>query len=162
MPKIGAILKLAGTAVVAAGIGVGATLGVVHFTGHPASAQAASAAAPAAAPPKPMFFANLSDVTVSIPPDTGEPATSYVEFGVQFATTDQTALTTFDELQPIIKSDIINLLMNETSRGLQDPQTRADLVKSCLDISNTVLARNANVSPAPFSNAYITNLVVQD
>jgi flagellar basal body-associated protein FliL len=161
MPSIGGILKFAGTAIVAAGIGAGATFGVLQVTGH--KATAAAIAKPAAAPPKPVYFADLSDITVSIAPDTGQPATSYLEFGIQFATGDQNALTTFDELQPIIKSDIINLLMNETSHALQDPQTRADLIKSCLDISNNVLARNANYAPPPpFSAAYITNLVVQD
>jgi flagellar basal body-associated protein FliL len=132
----------------------------MRVTSHPAPAQAAALPLP---PPKQIYFADLSDITVSIPPDSGEPATSYVEFGIQFSTYDQNALTTFDEMQPIIKSDIINLLMNETSRGLQDPQTRADLLKSCLDISNTVMAHSANYPPPPpFSAAYITDLVVQD
>jgi len=160
MPNIGGILKIAGTAAVAAGVGAGGMFGFLHFKPHPAGVTAAAVTVPAA--PKTVYFADLSDVTVSIPPDTGEPATSYLEFGIQFSTTDQNALTAFDELQPIIKSDIINLLMNETSHSLQDPQTRADLIKSCLDISNNVLARNANYTPAPFGAAYITNLVVQD
>jgi flagellar basal body-associated protein FliL len=159
MPNFGGILKLAGTAAIAAGVGAGGMFGFLHFKPHKAGVVTAMAVP---ATPKPVYFADLSDVTVSIPPDTGQPATSYLEFGIQFSTTDQSALTTFDELQPIIKSDIINLLMNETSHGLQDPQTRADLIKSCLDISNTVLARNANYTPPPFGAAYITNLVVQD
>ena len=141
---------------------IGGTLGVSEYLHH-ASPTVASGAAPKPPAPKPLFFATLTDVTVSIPPTTGAAATSYVNFSVQLATYDQAALVTFDELQPIIKAAVITLLMNETSQSLQDPQTRVDLTKSCLHIANEVLDRNASYNPAdPFGSAYITNLVVQD
>jgi flagellar basal body-associated protein FliL len=159
---LGGILKTLGVVVVAAGLGVGGTIGAQMFMPHHADTSL-PAKPPPPAPPKPVLFADVSDITVSIPPDTGQPATSYLQFAVQFSTTDPNALVVFAQLQPIIKADIINLLMNETSKGLQDPQTRADLMKSCLDISNEVLSQKANYTPAtPFSSAYITNLVVQD
>jgi flagellar basal body-associated protein FliL len=86
-----------------------------------------------------------------------------VQLGIQFATYDQNSLTTFDELQPIIKADIINLMLNETSAGLQTPQVRADIVKNCQNIANSVMSQSANYTPAnPFYAAYITNLVIQD
>jgi len=142
---------------------VGGTLGVTEYLHHANAATMASGAPPKAPPPKALYFATLSDVTVSIPPQAGAASTSYVEFSVQLSTYDQNALVTFEELQPIIKSAVITLLMNETSQTLQDPQTRVDLTKGCLHIANDVLDRNASYSPPnPFGAAYITNLVVQD
>jgi len=154
------ILKTVGIVVVAAGLGAGGVIGAQMFLPHSSSGPAKPPPPP---PPKPTLFADVSDITVSIPPDTGQPATSYLQFAVQFATTDPNAIIVFSQLQPIIKADIISLLMNETSHGLQDPTTRADLMKSCLDITNEVMSQKANYTPAPpFTAAYITNLVVQD
>ena len=69
----------------------------------------------------------------------------------------------FNTLQPIIKSQIISLLMSETSSALQNPTTRAQLIQSSLDAANSVLAKNAGKpDDKPFDAAYITNLVVQD
>jgi flagellar basal body-associated protein FliL len=148
--------------ILAIAAGIGGTLGVTDYLHHVTS-TVASGQAPKPHPPKTIYFATLNDVTVSIPPESGAAATSYVEFSVQLSTFDQNALMTFEELQPIIKSAIITLLMNETSQSLQDPQTRVDLTKGCLHIANDVLDRNASYSPAnPFGSAYITNLVVQD
>jgi flagellar basal body-associated protein FliL len=157
-------LIMAGIVVAAIGAGAGGTFAVMTFLmPHPDKASEATAAKAKPAPPKQVYFAELNDVVVSIPADTGQPASSFVQFGVQFATYDQNAVTTFAELQPIIKADIINLMLNETAKALQNQATRSDLAKSCLDISNTVLSRNASYTPAnPFTAAYITNLVVQD
>ncbi len=147
--------------ILAIAAGVGGTLGVTDYMHHP-NATVASGQAPKPLP-RPVYFATLTDVTVSIPPQAGAAATSYVDFSVQLSTYDQNALVTFEELQPIIKAAVITLLMNETSQSLQDPQTRVDLTKSCLHIANDVLDRNASYSPSnPFGSAYITNLVVQD
>jgi flagellar basal body-associated protein FliL len=155
-------LKTALLIVVAAVAGAGATIGAQAFLPHATPAGTADKLPPPP-PPKPVLFADVSDITVSIPPDVGAPATSYLQFAVQFSTTDPNALTAFAQLQPIIKADIINLLMNENSHSLQDPATRADLLQSCLSISNNVLSQKADYTPAnPFSAAYITNLVVQD
>ena len=151
------ILMFGGIALVVVGGGVGGAVVFLHHGGK------AAAAKPVAVPPKPILFAELDNVVVSIPADAGEPATSYVQFGIQFATTNADAVTQFGALQPIIKADIINLMMNETQKTLQDPATRAALAKNCLGISNGVLAASANFTPPnPFSAAYITNLVVQD
>jgi len=156
------VLKTTTLFVVAAAIGAGGTLGLQTYLPH-GSASGMPAKLPPPPPPKPVLFADISDITVSIPPEAGEPATSYLVFAVQFSTTDPNALTVFAELQPIIKADIISLLMNETSHALQDPRTRTDLTQSCLDISNQVLVQKADyVTPTPFTAAYITNLVVQD
>ena len=156
------ILLIVLIVILAIAASVGGTLGVTQYLHH-ATPTVASGQAPKPLPPKPVFFATLTDVTVSIPPQAGAAATSYVDFSVQLSTLDQAALVTFEELQPIIKAAVITLLMNETSQSLQDPQTRVDLTKSCLHIANEVLDRNASYSPAnPFASAYITNLVVQD
>jgi flagellar basal body-associated protein FliL len=156
------ILLIVLIAILAIAATIGGTLGVTEYLHH-ASPTVASGVAPKPPPPKPVYFATLTDVTVSIPPETGAPATSYLEFSVQFSSNDQNSLVTFEELQPIIKAAVITLLMNETSQSLQDPQTRVDLTKGCLHIANEVLDRNASYNPPnPFSSAYITNLVVQD
>ena len=156
------ILLIVLIVILAIAASVGGTLGVTAYMHH-ASPTVASGDAPRHPPPKPLFFATLTDVTVSIPPETGAAATSYVDFSVQLSTYDQAALVTFDELQPIIKAAVITLLMNETSQSLQDPQTRVDLTKDCLHIANDVVDRNASYNPPnPFGSAYITNLVVQD
>jgi flagellar basal body-associated protein FliL len=158
---LGGILKTGGIVLAAAALGAGGMYAAQYVLPHPA--LNAAAAAPVKAPPKPIVFADISDIMVSIPPTAGAPATSYLQFAVQFATTDPNALVVFAQLQPIIKADIINLLMNETGSSLQDPQTRTDLMKNCLDISNDVLDQKANYAPpSPFTAAYITNLVVQD
>jgi len=123
----------------------------------------AAPAKPVALPPKPIVFAALPDLVVSIPDDAGDPPSSYVQLTLQFATTDPNAVTAFTNLQPIIKSQIISLLMNETGKTLADPAGRDTLTKNCLAISNTVLTKSAGYTPAnPFSAAYITNLVVQN
>jgi flagellar basal body-associated protein FliL len=175
--KLGKILVIAVVAVLAVGAGIGGTLGLQkylpHIIGSGAAAAAGagtgtgagvkkSAAAAAPAHPQPLYFADLSDVVVSIPPQTGAPATSYVEFGIQFSTFDPNAVTNFGTYQPIVKSEIINLLMNETSAALQDPKVRTGLIQNCLDIANSVMMKNASSPTPPFTAAYITNLVVQD
>jgi len=152
-------LLLAGVALVVLG-GVG---GALWMMGILPPHAATSSAKHVAQPPRPIYFAELSDVVVSVPADTGDSSSSFVQFDVQFSTYDPNAVATFSTLQPIIKSDIINLLMDETGKSLQDPATRESLAKNCLAISNTVLAHNANYTPPnPFTAAYITNLVVQD
>ena len=156
------ILLIVLIVILAVAAGIGGTLGVSDYLHH-ANATSASAQGPKPPPPKALYFATLTDVTVSIPPQLGAAATSYVEFSVQLSTFDQSALVTFEELQPIIRAAVITLLMNETSQSLQDPQTRVDLTKGCLHIANDVLDRNASYNPPnPFGFAYITNLVVQD
>jgi flagellar basal body-associated protein FliL len=157
---LGKILMIAGIVVVAIGAGIGGTLGVIAVMPHHTAATATKPPPPAI---KPLFFASLTDVIVSIPADAGDPPSSFVQFAVNFSTYDQNAITAFAEVQPIIKSDVISLLMNETGKTLQDPATRSDLSKSCLAIANTVLSRSASFTPAnPFTAAYITNLVVQN
>jgi flagellar basal body-associated protein FliL len=110
----------------------------------------------------PTYFAQLDDIVVSLPPQTGQPATSYVNFGIQFATHDPNAVTAFGALQPIVRSKILSVLMAQTAQGLQDQATRGDIVLQCLDIANTVVEKNANFITTPFAGGYITDLVVQD
>lgn len=158
MAGMGKILVIAGVAVIGVGAAAGGTFAALEFWPHHKVA-----AVPVAAPPKPLYFTDVASVTVSIPPDQGAPPTSYVQMSVQFSTYDQTAVTSFTALLPIIKSQIIGLLMSETGNGLADPKTRDAIVQSCLGISNKVLAQNGNFKTvAPFSAAYITNLVVQE
>lgn len=117
------ILLIAGAILLALVAGVGGTFGVMQMSHHgPAAVAMASPVAPLPPPKpvaKPLYFATLSDITVSIPPQAGAAATSYVDFSVQMSTYDEGALVVFEELQPIIKAAIITLLMNETSQTLQ-------------------------------------------
>jgi len=162
MAKLGKNLIIAGAAVVIACIGGG--LAAMHYLpGLLAPKSAAGHQSAAAAPQKQIYFADLSDIVVSLPAEADASSTAYVEFGVQFSTYDPNALTSFATYRPIIKAAVINLLLNETSAQLQDQKIRTGLIKSCLDISNAVLAANANYHAAPpFVGAYITNLVIQD
>jgi len=114
-------------------------------------------------PPKPINFAEIAGILVNVPADTGDPAASMVQLDIQFATTDPNAVNEFNQLQPIIKSDLITLLMSQTVKTLQDPTARATLTQSATGIVNNVLTQSASYTPAnPFTAAYITNLVVQD
>lgn len=154
---------MAGVVVLAVAAGVGGTLGVTRFLPHGQAGAAVATRKAADAPARQIYFADLSDITVSIPPQAGAPATSYLEFGIQFSTYDQPALTRFAALEPIIKADIINLLMSNTSAALQDPKVKSDLIQNCLDISNGVLVKDgAAAAPPPFNAAYISNLVIQN
>lgn len=150
MKKI--ILASAG-ALVLLGSGVGSTLAYMQMK-HPAGP-------PKPPPPKPLYFAELDDLVVSVPVDsTGQ---SYVQFSVQFASTDQQAVATFSALQPIVKAETINLLMSATAKQLMDPSTHTVLAKHCLSIANQVLDNSAAYTPPnPFTAAYITNIVQQD
>jgi flagellar basal body-associated protein FliL len=153
------IILIAAGAVVLLGGGIGGTVAFLtmgHHAGGPAKA--------APPPPKPIYFAQLGDVVVSVPADGSDgAATTYVQITLQFSTFDQNAVTTFTNLQPIIKAQIINLLMAQTAKALVDPNTHAALAKDCLDISNQVLDASANYTPPnPFTAAYITNLVEQN
>jgi flagellar basal body-associated protein FliL len=152
-------VKLGAAVVAVSLLGAGGTFAAMHFL-HLGSQKPAQKAV--VLPPKPILFADLSGLVVSISPQTGQPPTSYVQFGIQFATTDPNALTSFDAVQPIIKSAIINLLLNETSAQLQDPTTRTTLTTSSLAIANSILLKNGYAAPAPFTAGYITDLVVQD
>ena len=159
-------LVTAGVIVLALAAGAGAMFGVMRFLpmgGAAIHAQDTAKSTEDSAHPKPIFFADLSSIVVSVPPQTGAPATSYVQIGLQFSTHDERALESFNTLQPIIKSQVINLLMSETSTALQNLTTRTELIQNSLDAVNDVLAKNAGAgSDKPFDAAYITNLVVQD
>jgi flagellar basal body-associated protein FliL len=158
-------LVMAGVIVLALVAGGGAVFGVMHFLqmGNANHAHSGAAKTNDSAHPKPILFADLSDIVVSIPPQAGAPATSYVQIGMQFSTHDEQAVESFTALQPIIKSQVINLLMSETSAALQNPTTRNQLIQDCLNAANSVLAQNSgNSGGKPFDAVYITNLVVQD
>ena len=74
------ILLIAAGALVLLGGGIG---GTVALHGH--GQHAAVAAKPP--PPKPLFFAELDDLVVSVPADIHrQSAPAYVQFAVQFAT----------------------------------------------------------------------------
>ncbi|MCB8874900.1 flagellar basal body-associated FliL family protein [Acidisoma silvae] len=160
------ILVTAAVALVSLLVGIGGTLGVTQWLFHapPAAGNAQAAIRKPEKPViKPTFFASLADVTVSIPPQPGLPATSYVVFSVKFATNDQAALVAFDEMQPVIKSAIITRLLNETTQSLQSQQSRTELMTGTLSIVNNILNKNLRYNPPnPFTAAYIANLVTQD
>ena len=115
-------------------------------------------------PPKPILFANLDGLVVSVPSDSSDQANqAYVQISVEFASTDAKALASFSALQPIIKAETISLLMLQNAKQLMNPSTHPALVKSCLSIANQVLDKSAAFTPPdPFTAAYITNIVEQD
>lgn len=154
-------LAMGGLLISAIALGAGGTLATIHLLPHASPALADHKPAPAKA--KPIFFSDLPGIIVSIPPQAGMASTSYVDIDMQFATYDQKALADFTTLQPIIKAEIISLLMNQTSSDLQDAGVRAKVIASCLEIANSVLKKNGMANGAvPFTAAYITNLVIQD
>jgi len=161
-------LPMVVTVLIALLAGGGAAFGVMKFMGGATHGPAAaSGGAPKVAAKKEevkkLLFASLSDLTVSVPPQPGAAATSYVNVSIKFSTEQQNALLVFEELQPIIKAAIITRLMNETTQSLQDQRSRVDLTKSALTIVNTVMSRDGSFSPPnPFAAAFITNLVTQD
>lgn len=115
-------------------------------------------------PPKPIFFAQLNNLVVTVPADsTGQSGQAYIQFSVQFSSTDQKAVAMFDALQPIVESETIALLMSKNAKQLMDPSTHAALAGNCLGIANKVLNKSAGFTPPdPFTAAYITNIVQQD
>jgi len=122
-----------------------------------------TAAKPPPPKPKPLLFAELSDLVASIPPDTGQPASSYMSMSIQFATTDAAAPAAFTGIAPIAKAAVISLMLAQTAKTITDPTTRAALAAACLKAVNQALTQNANYTPPnPFTAAYITNLVVQN
>ncbi len=113
--------------------------------------------------PKPLLFAELSDLVASIPPDTGQPASSYMSMSIQFATTDAAAPAAFTGIAPIAKAAVISLMLAQTAKTITDPAARAALAAACLKAVNQALTQNASYTPPnPFTAAYITNLVVQN
>ncbi len=142
-------------------MGAGGTLAAFKFMSH--KNMGTSPVSASAVPPKLIFFNDVLDITVSISPDQNTPPTSFVQIGLQFSTYNAAAIVSYVQLQPIVKAEIISTLMTQTTTELSDIHARALLIKSCLDISNAVLEKNANFKSAPaFSAAYITNLVVQE
>jgi flagellar basal body-associated protein FliL len=127
------------------------------------SAHHAATAKKLPVPPKPIYFAQLADLVVTVPADTGDSTSTYVQITLQFSSFDQDAVTDFGNLQPIIKSQIITLLMAKNAKSLMDPSTHDELTKTCLGIANQALNKSANYTPPnPFTAAYITNLVEQN
>jgi len=156
--KMGAMLKTAGIAVVALGVGMGGALGAMHFLGGTVASAHAETPPQMAAP---IYFAPLDDITVSMPPAAGEPADAYVDIGIQFATHDQKAVDAFTALEPIVKANVLALLMAQSTAGLQSEPSRSAIIAQCLQIANATVEKNANYQAPPFINGYITNLMVQ-
>lgn len=152
------IILIAIAAVVLLGGGIGGTF--AYLSMHRAAVQAARHKPPA---PKPIYFAQLSDLVITVPADTGDSTSAFVQITIQFSSFDQNAVTVFGTLQPIIKSQVIEMLMSKTAKSIMDPTTHDDLSKACLTIANQVLNKAANYTPPnPFTAAYITNLVEQN
>ena len=143
-------------ALVLLGGGGGGAVAYLHMHRH--------AGPPKPPPPKPLLFAVLDNLVVSVPADsTGQSGQAYVQFAVEFASTNPNALTSFNALQPIIKAKTIDLLLTQNARQLMNPSTHPALAKNCLAIANQVLSQSAAFTPAnPFTAAYITNIVEQD
>lgn len=114
-------------------------------------------------PPKPIYFAQLSNLIVTVPADSSDSTPAYVQITLEFSSFDAKAVADFTSLQPIIKSQIISLLMQQTAKSLMDPAKHDALTTQCLAIANQVLNKSANYTPVnPFTAAYITNIVEQN
>jgi flagellar basal body-associated protein FliL len=150
-------ILIATAVVILLGGGIGGTF--MYLSVH----RAAAAHKALLPPPKSIYFAQLADLVITVPADTGDSTSTYVQITLQFSSFDPNAVTSFDNLQPIIRSQVIALLMSKTAKSLMDPSTHEDLSKSCLTIANQVLNKSANYTPpSPFTAAYITNLVEQN
>ncbi len=150
------IILIAVGAVVLLGGGIGGTMAYLSLH-HGAPAKAV------APPPKPIVFAELDNLVVNVPADSSNPASSFVQITLQFATTEPDAVTSFTSLQPIITAQVIALLMTKTAKSLMDPATHDALAQNCLGIANGVLNKSAGFKPpSPFTAAYITNIVEQN
>lgn len=114
-------------------------------------------------PPKPIYFAQLSNLIVTVPADSSDSTPAYVQITLQFSSFDSKAVADFTNLEPIVKSQIISLLMQQTAKLLMDPAKHDALTTQCLAIANQVLNNSANYTPPnPFTAAYITNIVEQN
>ncbi len=141
-------------------LGIGGTLVFVKLTGGSdialAGAQVRTSPKPA---PKKLFFATLTDMTVSIAPQAGVQASSFVNF----STHNHAAVVTFSEIEPIIKAALITRVMNETTDSLQYQKARAELTQGFLTIVNNLMQQDGgSAESTPFTAAYITNLLTQD
>lgn len=163
-------------AVVAVIILLGAGGGGAYFYLFKMKHPATTAVQP---PPKPIVFAQISNLVVSVPASAATPSSTgsgsnssgagntpnqvFIELSVQFATTDPKAVNSFNALLPIIQASMVSLLMKQTATQLMNPDTHAQLSHEFLDIANGVLEKNQYFKPAnPFTAAYITNIVQQD
>ncbi|WP_234730536.1 flagellar basal body-associated FliL family protein [Acidocella facilis] len=146
-------------ALVLVGGGGGGALVYIKMTGHHSPP-----AHPKPPPPKPLLFGTLENMVVSVPLDSSAQAgQGFVQISIQYATTDQKAIDSFNALLPIIKAETITLLMKQTAKQLMDPSTHDSLTKTCVTLANQVLDKNAGFTPPdPFTAAYITNIVQQD
>ena len=70
------------------GAGIGGTFAFLGMNHHDGSAPTATVPAP-----KPIYFAQLADVVVSVPADSNNPANTYIDITLQFSTFDQNAVT---------------------------------------------------------------------
>ncbi|HTQ71238.1 MAG TPA: flagellar basal body-associated FliL family protein [Acidocella sp.] len=137
-----------------AGGGAFAYLTLGHNYG---TAQAAKPAKPA-----PIYFAELNDLVISIPDQAGDPPADFVDISLQFQTALPDQVQNFSTIEPIIRSQLIGLLMNQTAKTLADPAVRTQIQDQSLAlVNNALLSRNYAQKP-PFSASFITNLVVQD
>ncbi len=153
-------LLIGGAVIIALALGIGGTFVYMTRIGHGSASAATLQPKPSA--PAPIYFAEVSDIVVSIPDTAGDPPSSFVQFGIQFQTTDADAVTDFNTLEPIIKSQIMELLMQQTGSTLQNAATRSDIETKSLALVNAALQTRDYVQKSPFSAAYITSLVVQD
>lgn len=116
-----------------------------------------------APPPKPIIFAQLTNLVVSVPANSSNPSNqAFIQLSVQFSTVDPKAIDSFNNLLPIIQSEVVSLLMKKTAAQLMDPSTHNQLSLDLLSIANDVLNKKQDFKPKnPFSAAYITNIVQQ-
>jgi len=153
------ILIVGGSALIALALGVGGTFAVMTMTSHNGPKTAETRKPPA---PIPLYFADVPDIVVSIPDVAGDPPSSFVQFGIQFQTSDAQSVDHFNTLEPIIKSRIMDLLMQQTGATLQTEATRTSIEQKSLSLVNTALETRNYAQKPPFTAAYITSLVVQD
>ncbi|WP_297371391.1 flagellar basal body-associated protein FliL [Acidocella sp.] len=148
------IAMIAGGVVLVVGAGGGAAYMLLHK---------APAATHAAVAPKPLYFADMSGLVVSVPSDVNSGDQVYIQISVQFSTYDQNAATAFDSVSPIIKSQIIQFLMAKTAKDIMAPANQPAMSGAFLKIVNDAMSKAGPYSgTSPFSAAYITNLVEQN
>mgnify|MGYP002721265663 FL=1 len=115
-------------AVVLLALGGGGAYAYLTLTAKPGK-QAAKPAKPS-----PIFFAQLADLVVSIPDQAGDPPADFVDVTLQFQTGKEDQLANFSTIEPIIRSQLIGILMRQSAKTLSDPAVRQQIEQQSLDV----------------------------
>lgn len=115
--------------------------------------------------PKKMLFVSIRPVVVNVHSkgqfglSTGP---TYLQIGFELATTDAKALSIFKSIQPAIRGNVLDVLLNASPDVLDKQVARNKLRARVLALVNGMLAQHAKKGAHhAFSSVYITRFVTQ-